>query len=103
MDKMLDCSLEISEFELQSRYCIHFGTNTLGKSIEPSYLLAMGWIVALLFLYKKGFGIELLTKVDLPLNKESKSNTNVSQLAKNVSFISSVRIPDAVLRTYQER
>ena len=37
----MDCGIVVSEFFLQSRYYVHFGTNTLGKSIEhpspPSY------------------------------------------------------------------
>ena len=41
MAKVLDCSLEVSEFELQSRYYVHFRINTLGKGIEPSYALAL--------------------------------------------------------------
>ena len=28
MDKVLDCGLKISEFELQSRHYVHFRTNT---------------------------------------------------------------------------
>ena len=37
MVKTLDCNLEVSEFELQSHYYIHFQTNTPEKGIEPSY------------------------------------------------------------------
>ena len=29
--KVLDCNIEVSEFELQSRQYVHFQTNTLGK------------------------------------------------------------------------
>ena len=42
MAKVLDCSLEISEFKLQLCYYIHFLTNTLGKGINPLIPLAMG-------------------------------------------------------------
>ena len=37
--KVLDCGLNVSEFNLQSCNCIHFWTNTLGKGIEPPYPL----------------------------------------------------------------
>ena len=33
--KVLNYSLEVSEFELQLCYNVHFGTNTLGKSMKP--------------------------------------------------------------------
>ena len=32
--KELDCGLEVSEFERQSRYYVYFRTNTLEKSIN---------------------------------------------------------------------
>ena len=32
----------VSEFELQSRYYIHFQTNTLGKGMNPLILPSMG-------------------------------------------------------------
>ena len=31
---MLDCGLEVSEFELQSRYYVHFLTNTFKKGMK---------------------------------------------------------------------
>ena len=34
MAKVLDFGLKVSEFELQSRYDAHFGTNALGKSMN---------------------------------------------------------------------
>ena len=38
----LDCRIIVSEFELHSRYYIHFWTNTLGKDVNSLILLAMG-------------------------------------------------------------
>ena len=38
--KVLDCSLEVSEFELQSRCYVHF--RTLGKGMDPFILQDMG-------------------------------------------------------------
>ena len=35
MDKMLDYEFEASKFKLQSRYYVHFWTNTLGKGMNP--------------------------------------------------------------------
>ena len=42
MVKALDYGIVVSEFKLQLRYYIHFRTNTLGKSMNPFILLAMG-------------------------------------------------------------
>ena len=36
------CESVAREFELQSRYYVHFRTNTLGKGINPLILTAMG-------------------------------------------------------------
>ena len=32
---VLDCYIVVSEFELQSRYYVHFRTNTLQKGMNP--------------------------------------------------------------------
>ena len=40
MVKALDYG--VNEFELQSRYYVHFWTNTLGKGMNPLILRAMG-------------------------------------------------------------
>ena len=37
MAKVLDCGLEVSEFELQSRYNVFFRTNTHWKSLNRPY------------------------------------------------------------------
>ena len=42
MVKVMDCGIVVSEFELQSRYYVHFRANTLGKSMNPLILPAMG-------------------------------------------------------------
>ena len=39
MVKAVDCEIIVSEFELQSRYYIHFQANTLGKGMNPLILL----------------------------------------------------------------
>ena len=46
-----------------------------GKNIKSSYPPPTSYelIVSLLFFYKDGVGIKLPTKVDMPLNKESKA------------------------------
>ena len=35
MANMLDCNLEVNEFELQSPHYVSFRTNTLEKDISP--------------------------------------------------------------------
>ena len=69
--KMLDCSLEISQFELQLRYYVHLWPNTFRESMKPLIFSALGWIVLLLLLcaYKDNFSIEYPTKGDMLLNK----------------------------------
>ena len=42
MVKAMDCGIVESNFELQSRYYIHFRTNTLGKDMNSLILPAMG-------------------------------------------------------------
>ena len=42
MAKVLNCSLEVIEFELQSHYYAHFLTNTLGKGMKLLIPPAMG-------------------------------------------------------------
>ena len=41
MARMLDCGFEESEFNLQSRYRVHFQTNTLEKPMNFPYPPAM--------------------------------------------------------------
>ena len=40
----------------------------------------MGWIVPQLFLFEDGFGIKLPTKIDMPLNKETKPKILKAQI-----------------------
>ena len=42
MVKAIDSGIVVSEFVLQSRYYVHFRTNTLGKGMNPLILRAMG-------------------------------------------------------------
>ena len=42
MVKAMDCGIVVSEFVLQSRYYVHFRTNTLGKGMNPFILPGMG-------------------------------------------------------------
>ena len=42
MVKAMDCGIVVSEFELYSRYYVHFRANTLGKCMNPLILPAMG-------------------------------------------------------------
>ena len=36
--KVMDCSLEVSDFKLQSRFVIHFLTYTFGNCFEPLHV-----------------------------------------------------------------
>ena len=38
--KAMDCRIVVREFELQSRYHVHFRANTLGKGMNPLILPA---------------------------------------------------------------
>ena len=59
MDKVVDSSIEVSEFELQSCYYVHFQTNTLGKGMNSLVSSsAMVYIVPLLYFYKDSIGIK---------------------------------------------
>ena len=58
MVKEMDCGIVVREFVLQSRYYVHFRTNTLGKGMNPLILPAMGLKVPLLFFKENGFGIK---------------------------------------------
>ena len=40
--KAMICEIVAREFELQSRYYVHFRKNTLGKGMKPLILPAMG-------------------------------------------------------------
>ena len=42
MVEAMDCKIVAREFELQSRYYVHFRANTLGKGMNPLILPAMG-------------------------------------------------------------
>ena len=66
-------NIVVSEFELQSRY-VHFRTNNVGKG--KSFTHSQLWVkhVAQLFFYKDDFRIKSPTKIDMPLNKQIKTN-----------------------------
>ena len=60
MVKVMVCETVARKFELQSRYYVHFRTNTPDKGMNPLILPAMGYIAPppLLFFYENGFGIK---------------------------------------------
>ena len=89
MVKTMDCGIVVSEFELQSRYCVHFRTNTFGKGMNPLILPAIDQIVPLKIFSKDGFDIKLPIKVDMPLNNvEIETKLYIYVKSHNV-FISS--------------
>ena len=40
--KVLQCDIVVNEFNLQSRYYVHFKDNTLGKGMKPLFSSAIG-------------------------------------------------------------
>ena len=42
MVKLLDCDLEVSEFEMQSHYYVLFKTNAIGKGMNS--LIPQPWV-----------------------------------------------------------
>ena len=42
MVKAVDCGIVLSEFELQSRYYVHFRANTIEKGMNPLSSQIMG-------------------------------------------------------------
>ena len=58
MAKVLNCGLEVSEFELQSLCYYHFRINPLGEGMNLLIPSAVGWIISLLFFYKDVIGIK---------------------------------------------
>ena len=58
MAKELDCSLNVSDFKLQSRYFLHFRTKTFGKDMNSLIPLVMSKIESILFNKMDGFGIK---------------------------------------------
>ena len=58
MIKVLNCGIVVSEFELPSRYNVHFWTHTfVFQSMNPLIILAMGQMVLILLSQKNVFGI----------------------------------------------
>ena len=58
MVKALDCGIVVIEFDFQSRYNVHFRTNTLGKGMNPLILPVMGLDSNDPYYKKDGFGIK---------------------------------------------
>ena len=58
MAKIIECGLEVSTFEFQSRYYVHFPTNTLRKGIENLLSFQLRGQITLLLFYKSGFGVK---------------------------------------------
>ena len=72
MAKMLNCDIEVSEFEILALNNVFFRTNTFEKAMDPLIPLLIGLTVSFLFFYKDCFGIWYPIKVYLLLNKGTK-------------------------------
>ena len=55
---VLNYKIAVGEFELQSRYNVHFPTNPLEKGMNPPCPPSKGYIVSPLLFYKTGFVIK---------------------------------------------
>ena len=55
--------------------------------MNPLFSSAMGQIVSQLFFYKDGFGIRLLMKVNMPLNKENQTYLQIQFFYHNSSTV----------------
>ena len=51
MAKVVDFSLAVNEFGLQSRIYVHFQANTLGESHEPTFPISYGLNIISLFFF----------------------------------------------------
>ena len=78
MAKVLDREIVVREFELQSRYHVHFRTNTLEKRYEPLILQLLVELYHYCSSIRTALSINWLTKVDMPLNKETEVYLEVS-------------------------
>ena len=58
INKVLDCDLEVSEFELKSYCYLLFRTDILGKDMKPLILPAVGSIVSVQYFNKNSIGIK---------------------------------------------
>ena len=58
MAKVLNYGLELSKFELQSHYYVHFWTDTLRKGMNSVITPAVDYIVPPLFFYMDSFSIQ---------------------------------------------
>ena len=60
MVKAMDCGVVVLEFELKSRYDVHFSTKTFGKGMNPTFPPCYGLNSTTTVLIKKkdGFGVK---------------------------------------------
>ena len=72
MVNKLDSKIVVNEFDLHSRYYVHFGINTLWEGMNCFIPSTKNKIVLRLFFYRDVFGTRYSTEVDMPLNKETK-------------------------------
>ena len=70
----MDYGIVISEFELQSRYFIYFLKKYYCERYEPLYLLSYGLKSTITVLLERWIWHKKPTKIDMPLNKETKPN-----------------------------
>ena len=72
MITVLDYGFEVSEFDFQSRYYVHFQKETLGKDMNSLTHPIYGLNSITAVFYKDGFAIKYPTKVGMPLKQKKK-------------------------------
>ena len=77
VDNMMDCDIMINEMNSSFAITFTFGLIPWGKVWTPIIPPAMDEILSLLSFDKDGFHIKQSSKVDMPLNKETKPNHNL--------------------------
>ena len=75
---MLDCNIVVISSNSSCTFMFNFELIPLGKVLTPLSFLLM--------FYKDGFGIKLPTKVDMPLNKETKPYMKFHQKVSKLNF-----------------
>ena len=70
----------------QLSYYVPYRTKTLRERHKPRYSPSYRLIVSLFFFYKGGFSLKLPTKVDMPLNSETKLTYSSTTDCRNSTY-----------------
>ena len=84
MANVLNSYIVVREFEIQSRYYVHFWANALGKGMNPHILTRYGLNNSTAVLLQGCFDIELFTKVDIPSKKLNQINQKLISIHSDI-------------------